>query len=388
MTINTMTITGDWLHAPSLTAVFQAFEAVGQPVYLVGGAVRDAVRGAPVGDLDLATPATPDEVQTLAEAAALRVVPTGLEHGTLTLVSGGVGHEVTSFRRDEETFGRHARVAFTREMVEDARRRDFTMNALYAGADGVVVDPLGGLPDALAGRVRFIEDAGQRILEDYLRILRFFRFSAWYGAEGIDADGLAACAAHHDGLAGIARERIGAEFSKLLAAPDPAPAVATMRAANVLRQCLPGADDRGLAPLVHLEGLFSVAPDPLRRLAALGGADVADHLRLSRSDAARLKLLRQGAEAADGPAALGYHHGADAAWDMMILRAALLEGNVPKNAGIEIAKGAAAQFPVAAADFLPALTGPALGARLKALEALWIASGFTLTHAQLLEERP
>lgn len=388
MTFNTMTITGDWLRAPSLIAVFQAFKAAGQPVYLVGGAVRDAVRGAPVGDLDLATPATPAEVQALAEAAALRVVPTGLEHGTLTLVSGGEGHEVTSFRRDEETFGRHARVAFTREMIEDARRRDFTMNALYAGADGAVIDPLGGLPDALAGRVRFIEDAGQRIVEDYLRILRFFRFSAWYGAEGIDAAGLAACAAHHEGLAGIARERIGAEFSKLLAAPDPAPAVAAMRAANVFRHCLPGADDRALAPLVHLEGLFDVAPNPLRRLAALGGGAVADELRLSRADAARLKLLRQGVESPDGPAVLGYRHGAGAAWDMVILRAALLETGVPKDAGTQIAKGASAKFPITAADLMPALTGPALGARLKALEALWIASGFTLTHAQLLEERP
>nr|WP_224380290.1 CCA tRNA nucleotidyltransferase [Roseovarius carneus] len=368
--------------------MFQAFKAAGQPVYLVGGAVRDAVRGAPVGDLDLATPATPEEMQALAKVAGLRVVPTGLEHGTLTLVSGGEGHEVTSFRRDEETFGRHARVAFTREMSEDARRRDFTMNALYAGADGAVIDPLGGLNDALAGRVRFIEDAEQRIVEDYLRILRFFRFSAWYGAEGIDADGLAACAAHHDGLSGIARERIGAELCKLLAAPDPAPVVAAMRAANVLQQCLPGAQDRALAPLVHLEGRFGAAPDPLRRLAALGGADALDHLRLSRTDAARLKLLRQGAEAPDGPAALGYYHGAQVAWDMVLLRAALLEMDVPEGAATQIADGAAARFPITAADLMPAFTGPALGARIKALEALWIASGFTLTRDQLLEERP
>jgi len=221
-----------------------------------------------------------------------------------------------------------------------------------------------------------------------LRILRFFRFNAWYGADGIDAAGLAACAALHEGLSGIARERIGAEMRKLLAAADPAPSVAAMRQSNVLAQVLTGADDRALAPLVHLEGLFGIAPDWLRRLAALGGCDAADRLRLSKAEAARLKHLRQGLEAAGGPATLGYRLGVRAAWDIILLRASLLETDVPVGTDAEIAKGAAAQFPVAAADLMPAFTGPALGARIKALEARWIASGFTLSRAELLEEQP
>lgn len=378
-------ITGDWLTAPHLQRVFDSFDAAGQPVYLVGGAVRDAVRGAPVGDLDLATPARPDKVIALAEIAGIRAVPTGLAHGTVTLVADGVPHEITTFRRDIETFGRHATVAFTKDMIQDARRRDFTMNALYADRDGQVIDPLGGLPDALAGRVRFIEDAGQRIAEDYLRSLRFFRFHAWFGGDaGLDRDALAAVAAHLDGLDRLARERVGAEMLRLLGAPDPAPSVAAMAQVGALRRVLPGADARALAPLVHLEGLSGTSPDPIRRLAALGGGDVQAMLRLSNDDAARLALLRDGVASTDSVAALGYRHGADAARSILLLRAAMLEQPLDQGALAQAALGAGAVFPLTARDLMPAYSGSALGKRLKQLEARWIASGFTLGRAALL----
>ena len=177
-------------------------------------------------------------------------MPTGLAHGTVTVVAGGRPFEVTTFRRDVETFGRRAVVAFSTDLRDDAARRDFTMNALYVRPDGTVVDPLGGLPDLRAGRVRFVGDGAARIAEDYLRILRFFRFHAWYGdpAAGLDPDGLAACAALQDGLARLSRERVGAEVTKLLAAPDPAPAVGPMAAAGILARVLPGADAAALAP--------------------------------------------------------------------------------------------------------------------------------------------
>lgn len=380
-----VTITGDWLTAPHLRRVFAAFDAADQPVYLVGGAVRDAVRGAPVGDLDLATPAPPDQVIALADAAAIRAVPTGLEHGTVTLVVDGVPHEITTFRRDVETFGRHATVVFTTDMMQDARRRDFTMNALYATGEGTVIDPLGGLPDALAGRVRFIEDADQRIVEDYLRSLRFFRFHAWYGGDtGLDADGLAAVAAHLDGLDTLARERVGSEVLRLLAAPDPAPAVAAMAQVGALMRVLPGANARALAPLVHLEGLSDTPPDTMRRLAAVGGDDVQARLRLSNADAARLQMLRDGVGSVATPGALGYRHGADDARSILLLRAALLEQPVPDRALDQAAAGAQAVFPVKAQDLMPDFTGPALGARLKLLEARWIASDFALNRATLL----
>ena len=258
------------------------------------------------------------------------------------------------------------------------------MNALYARPDGTVIDPLGGLPDLNARRVRFIEDPHDRIREDYLRILRFFRFHARYGRGGPDADGLAACAELADGIARLSRERVGAEMLKLLAAPDPAPAVAAMRAAGVLTRVLPGADDAFLAPLVHLEQALPIVPDPIRRLAMLGGEDVADRLRLSRAQARQLELLRAETAAGRPAAELGYRLGAATGRDVALLRAAMENRAVAEGELAGIAQGASARFPVTAADLMPGLEGPTLGQRLKQLEDRWIASGFTLTKADLL----
>ncbi len=293
------------------------------------------------------------------------------------MVAAGRPFQVTTFRRDVETFGRHAVVAFSDDIAEDAARRDFTLNALYARPDGTVVDPLGGLPDLRAGRVRFVGDAGERIAEDTLRILRFFRMTAWYGnpAEGLDAAGLAACAAGQEGLDGLSRERVGAEVTKLLAAPDPAPAVAAMAATGILARVLPGADATLLAPLVHGEGGRS--PRWQRRLAALGWRpDWAEALRLSRADARALEAIAA-ALADDGPAAaVAYRHGAEAARDAALIRAAAVGVPAPAGLDAEVARGAAAVLPLRAAD-LP-LSGPALGAALRRAEEAWIASDFTL----------
>ena len=384
-----MKIDAPWLAAAPLQAVFAAFENAGYRAWLVGGAVRNAVLGEPVSDLDLATNATPDQMVELAQAAGIKAVPTGADHGTMTLVADGVPHEITTFRRDVETFGRRATVEFTHEMAEDAQRRDFTMNALYAGADGVVIDPVGGLPDALARRVRFVGDASQRIAEDYLRILRFFRFYAQYGEDrGIDAEGLAAVADHLDGLEGLARERVGGEVRRLLSAPNPAPAIAAMVQVGALSRVLPGADMRALAPLVHLERQTGTPPDAMRRLAALGGDAPRECLRLSNSDSARLDLLRREVGATTDAAALGYRHGAVTARDILLLRAAMLEAPLDSAAMAAASVGAGAVFPIKARDLMPRYQGPALGERLKALEERWIASGFALTRQELLEGTP
>ena len=302
-----MKIAGDWLSDPSTQSVCAMLTGAGHQALLVGGCVRNALLGAPVTDIDIATDATPDRVVALAKAAGLKPVPTGIDHGTITVVADGKPHEVTTFRRDVETFGRHATVAFSTDVAEDAARRDFTMNALYARPDGTVIDPLDGLPDLQSRHVRFVGNPDQRISEDYLRILRFFRFTAWYGnpALGMDADGLAACADGIDGLQTLSKERIGAEIRKLLAAPDPAPATASMARAGILAAILPGVDDRALAPLIHLEG--DEAPRWLRRLAALGGADPTDALRLSRQDQRDLGTLR--AEVASTRTPLSYTNG-------------------------------------------------------------------------------
>jgi poly(A) polymerase len=383
-------VTGDWLTRPETQAVCAMLEGGGHAALLVGGCVRNALLGAEVADIDIATDARPEAVLALAEAAGLRAVPTGIAHGTVTVVAGGIGHEVTTFRRDIETFGRHATVAFAGTVEEDARRRDFTMNALYALADGRLVDPLGGLPDLMARRVRFIEDAHARIAEDYLRILRFFRFHAWYGdpARGLDAEGLAACAELAEGVARLSRERVGAEVTKLLAAPDPAPAVAAMAAAGVLARVLPGADARALPLLVHLEAEAGAAPDWRRRLAALGGPDPSAALRLAKADARQVQLLAGAVGDAAPVAALGWRHGAAAAVDIALLRAALLGGPLARDLRAEAERGAAARFPLGAADLLPEVQGAALGARLKALEAAWLASDFRLTREALLKLDP
>lgn len=380
-----MKIAGDWLTAGHVQKVLAMLAGGGHQALLVGGCVRNAALLQPVADIDIATDAPPERVIALAKNAGLKPVPTGIDHGTVTVVADHIGHEVTTFRRDVETFGRHATVAFSTDLREDAARRDFTMNALYATADGTVLDPLGaGLADLAARKLRFVGDPAQRITEDYLRILRFFRFTAWYGDpdQGIDAEGLAACAAFSAGIETLSRERIGHEMRKLLSAPDPAPAVAAMQASGVLAQVLPGAEARFLAPLVHLEG--SVPADPLRRLACLGGEDPAERLRLSKTETRRLEQLRAALGDPGSEAELGYRYGAETGRDALLIRAAALGQDISDFSRNRVAFGAAQRFPVTAADLMPALAGPALGARLKALETRWIASGFSLSREALL----
>lgn len=381
-------VSGSWREDPGTQAVCAMLLRAGHQALFVGGCVRNALLELPVSDVDLATDALPDRVMALAEAAGLEAAPTGLAHGTVTVVAEGVGHEVTTFRRDVETFGRHAVVAFSPSLTEDAARRDFTINALYATPQGEVLDPLGGgLRDLAARRLRFVGAPQERIAEDYLRILRYFRFHAWYGdpAGGMDPDALAACAEAAPGLEQLSRERIGAEMRRLLAAPDPAPAVAAMAQAGVLARVLPGAAAGALPVLVHMEA-GSGAPRPgwLRRLAVMGTTDPAEALRLSRAEARDLDRLREAIGSALPPAALGYRLGAGAAADAVLARAALLELPPPPGWADDVARGAGATFPVSAADLMPGLQGAALGAALRALEERWIASDFTLTRAELL----
>ncbi|WP_444453764.1 CCA tRNA nucleotidyltransferase [Rhodobacter capsulatus] len=380
-----MKIAGDWLQASHVQKVLAMLSGGGHQALLVGGCVRNAALSQPVSDIDIATDAPPERVIDLAKAAGLKPVPTGIDHGTVTVVADHVGHEVTTFRRDVETFGRHATVAFSADIHDDAARRDFTMNALYATADGTVLDPLGeGLADLAARRLRFVGDPAQRITEDYLRILRFFRFTAWYGdpEQGMDAEGLAACAAFSAGIETLSRERIGHEMRKLLAAPDPAPAVCAMQASGVLLQVLPGAEAQFLAPLVHLEA--ALPPDPIRRLAVLGGADVAAQLRLSKAEARQLERLREAFGDPGSDAELGYRYGAEIARDALLIRGASLGQAIPEFSLNRVAFGAAQRFPVTASDLMPGLAGPALGAKLKELECRWIASGFSLSREALL----
>jgi len=377
-----------WLQDPATRAVCDAITAEGALLFFVGGCVRNALMGVAVSDLDLATDAHPETVMLLAKQGGLKVIPTGIEHGTVTVVSGGIPFEITTFRKDVATDGRRATVAFSTDIADDAARRDFTMNAIYARPDGTVVDPLGGMVDLNARRVQFIGTAENRIREDYLRSLRYFRFHAWYGdtEAGFDADALAAIAENLDGLGQLSRERVGAELLKLLAAADPAPAVAAMRHSGVLQQILPGSNDRGLAPLIHLES--GLVANPIRRLAVLGGSEVGDHLRLSKAQTTCWGSLRDQAVGTTGALELGYRLGEDMSRDVLLLRAALLEQALLPNLETDISRGASAKFPLSARDLMPKITGKALGETLKQLESDWIASRFTLTRDDLLKNHP
>jgi poly(A) polymerase len=349
--------------------------------------VRNALLGVPVSDIDIATDATPETVLDLAKKAGIRAVPTGIEHGTVTLIEGGIPHEVTTFRKDVATDGRRAVVAFATDIAEDAARRDFTVNALYARPDGSIVDPLGGMQDLKVRRIRFIGTAQDRIREDYLRSLRYFRFHAWYGDQeaGFDPDALSAIAANLDGLERLSRERVGAELLKLLGAPDPAPAIAVMRQTGILGQILPGSEDRALAPLIHLEGEAGLKPDPIRRLASIsGGADLQGALRLSKEQVRKLDRIYEAAMGTMGAGELGYRLGAEQGCDALLLRAALMEQPLETAALAEVGQGASQTLPVVARDLMPDLSGAALGAALKRMEAEWIASDFALDRRALL----
>ena len=287
-----------WMAAAETSAVMDALEAAGGPdcARYVGGCVRNTLIGKPVSDIDIATRLTPDAVTAALKAAGLKAVPTGVEHGTVTAVGGGKPFEITTLRRDVATDGRRAVVAFTDDWGEDARRRDFTLNALYAQRDGSLFDPTGhGIADCRAGRIVFVGEAEQRIAEDYLRILRFFRFLAWYGKGPADAAALAACESLRGQISTLSAERVSRELLKLLGADDPREAVGLMARTGVLGEVLPAPID-----LARFEGLVGIEDetlfetDPVLRLAALlpddqvGAVQFAERLRLSNAERDRI----------------------------------------------------------------------------------------------------
>jgi poly(A) polymerase len=290
----------DWFVKPETQAVFACLNREGFEARVVGGAVRNALLDQPVSEVDFATTARPEDTVRLARAAGLKTAPTGIAHGTVTIIVKGTPFEATTLRRDVKTDGRWAKVAFGEDWAEDARRRDFTMNALYAGAGGEVYDPLGGLPDLLARRVRFVGEAKARIREDYLRILRFFRFSADYAEGPFDSEGVAASIEERMGLMRLSRERVRAELLRILVARRAACAIEALDESGLLLLLLGGvARRRRFERLCEIEAALGLRPDPIYRLAALGVFVAEDAARLSE----RLRLSSQEANDLAGLAA-------------------------------------------------------------------------------------
>jgi poly(A) polymerase/tRNA nucleotidyltransferase (CCA-adding enzyme) len=375
------------LHDPDVRAVLAALP----DARVVGGAVRDALLGNDVADLDLATPRQPGAVIRALQSARIRVIPTGLDHGTVTALVGGRGIEITTLRRDIETDGRHAVVAFTDDWRADAARRDFTINALSMSPDGSVFDYFDGLRDLHERRIRFVGDPRRRIVEDYLRILRFFRFFARYGRERPDEVTLAALREGVAGLGGLSVERVWSELKRILTTPDPSPAVTLMAELGVLSAVLPeGTEPAALAALVA-----SGAPaDPMLRLAALltGDADgVADRLRLANDERARLSALRSGPvpSPSDDDDALRRML-ADHDQAVLIDRTWLAGGNRPGWARLRerIAAMRPPVFPLEGRDVLALglAPGPQVGALLRSVRCWWLDRGCTPDRTACLAE--
>ena len=371
-----------WRERPGLHRIVAALSAEGGAVKVVGGAVRDTLLGIAVTDIDLATPLVPQEVTRRLEAAGIKVIPTGIAHGTVTAIASGDHHEITTLRRDVATDGRRATVAFADDWRDDAARRDFTINALYADPDsGEIDDWFGGLADLMAGRVAFIGDAATRIAEDHLRILRFYRFAARFGRGDLDPASHAAVVAARQSLKSLSRERIADELTKILALPDPRAIVAQMHADGIFAVLLPELDPGFAATLDRLlagEAAAGIEPAPLRRLAALLPADaaiaeqVASRLRLSTRQRKHLAALGGHRHDVARPVRqLAHAIGIDAARDVHLLAGdpaavqALVDWQVPAlpvKGGDIVARGIAA--------------GPEVARILKAVEAAWVAEDF------------
>jgi len=366
----------EWMAREDLAALVDALGP--DNLRWVGGAVRDTLLGAPVKDIDAATPLLPDEVMKRLDAAGIRKVPTGLDHGTVTAVLPGGPVEITTLRKDVSTDGRRATIAYSGDWREDAARRDFTINALYADpSTGEIFDYFGGLADLEAGRVRFIGEPRERIREDHLRILRYYRFHARFGAR-LDTDAEKACVELAPMLKGLSRERVAWELLALLALPDPVETVRRMHESGVFGVVLPettGQATAALAALVKAEEAAGIAPAPIRRLAALLPAaprlvePVAARLRLSAAQKKRLVIAAERSAAPGDPRALAYRLGREAALDRLLLTGAgtaPIEGwdipVLPLKGGEIVARGVAA--------------GPEVARILRAVEERWIAERF------------
>ncbi|HKS85970.1 MAG TPA: CCA tRNA nucleotidyltransferase [Pseudolabrys sp.] len=391
-----------WLLTGALPQLLAVLDRDGEEARVVGGAVRNALLGEPIAEVDIATTAVPEEVVKRTTGAGFKSVPTGLDHGTVTVVIDKRPFEVTTLRKDVETYGRHARVEFGRDWKADAERRDFTINALSATRDGAIFDYVGGLDDLEQRRVRFIGDPAKRIAEDYLRILRFFRFHAAYGSGRPDTAGLASCIAARDGLDQLSRERVRMELLKLLVAQHAAPTLAVMSHAGLLQRVLGGVPYlAAFENIAKAESAAGAAPDAIRRLGALGVSVVEDaerlwqKLRLANNEHERLVSMGDGwwrlspANGESSAKALLYRLGPEKFTDRVLLGWARSDANsrdrpwhvlatLPRN-------WTAPKFPLRAADFMRrgVPQGPALGAAIAAAEQAWIDAGFPADRATL-----
>ncbi len=392
----TMRLIAPWLELPGLHRLFDVVQEAGATLRLVGGSVRDGLLNLPVSDIDLAIDREPVWVMTLLQKEKIKVIPTGIDHGTVTAVIEKRPYQITTLRVDVETFGRKAQVAFTEDWVQDAQRRDFTINALYANQDGQLFDPVGGLEDLEAKRIRFIGNAEQRIKEDYLRILRFFRFSARFGHEPFDAEGLGACKLYASHIPYLARERITEEFLKILDLPNPLYTFQAMNDTRVLTYILHPGTWEDLKILVLLEKELGLQPTCMVRLAAFRPilSEIKAHLRLSTAQESTLRFLSGNHSLVDDASFKqeAYKWGKERAFDLALLQTtkcvvkkerSFQEGIVALKKLHEVFDSwIVPEFPLSGKDILKQgiKKGERIGVLLKEVESWWLSQDLKPDH--------
>ncbi len=391
-----MRLRGSWYKGTEAGGFVELLAKRGYKAFFVGGCVRDDLLGEDIGDIDISTSAEPSRVLELAEANGFRTAVPGIEYGTVVVVSESGRFEVTSFRRDVSTDGRRASVAYHEDLEEDARRRDFTLNAIYADHCGRVLDPIGGLADLESRRIKFVGDPRTRIEEDNLRMLRFFRMAALFGDPGaaLDPGGLQAIKELAANVSALPRERIGQEILGLMAAPDPAACARSMVETGIWDLLLPGTEPRVLRDLAEIERRHGIRPRrgcrnaAIRRLAAVGSASVAERLRISRKLEQRWRILRSHIISRLGVAALANELGVGMATDAALVRSAVGGLAAEENFEFELERGGRMEFPVRAHDLMPTLRGAELGRAMRGMRQAWLASDLKMSRNELLGLKP
>ena len=369
--------------------LFKVFAESGYDIYFVGGCVRDCLLSLPIKDIDLATTALPSEIIKVAKENGVKAIKTGFQFGTITLIYEKVQYQVTTFRKDVETDGRRAIVTFSKSITTDASRRDLTINALYADIDGTIVDPLNVIKDLKSRKIKFIGNPQQRILEDHLRILRFFRFLAWFrkGNTEIDPESLKACISLKEKLITLSGERTGEEMKKILSAPNPVKTLELMARTGILQLVIPNAKLCQLHTLIKFEKQSKCPIKWTTRIALMTNSKLKTIWKLSNVDHKLVTRLQKLKQSDDSIEKIAYLYGKDISFQYAIMRSAISKDNL-KNIDTRVTLGVNSVFPVTAKDLTENYQGPALGKMLKKLQDIWIDSDFSLTKMDLLKIKP
>ena len=377
-----------WLRNPSAQKLSKLYKSFGYQVLFVGGCVRNTILKMPVTDIDLATDAQPEEIIKIAKENNIRFVPTGLAHGTITLIIDNKNYQITTFRTDFDHDGRYAKVEFTESLLLDASRRDLTINALYCNHVGEVIDPLNGLDDIKKQKIKFIGNPNERIKEDNLRILRFFRFQAIYGNKNLEIDSVAleACHNHKSKLAALSKERITSELRKILSAPNPLEVIIKMNETGVLNELFQKVSIDSLEAYLKTEEKFKININWLGRLLSLQVTQEEESLKLTRCEFKFLKQTKSAIENQIHVLEFSYYNGVENGKIYSILQNFRHNIILSKNLLNQINSLATKKFPITAKDLMPEIRGKKLGEALRSLEDRWIKSNFTLSKKDLLAE--